>query len=41
MREREEQREMRKYNYTLVRVRFPDGYILQGRRLLTLSLYTP
>lgn len=31
MREKEEQREMRKYNYTLVRVRFPDGYILQGK----------
>ncbi|XP_075759152.1 UBX domain-containing protein 6 isoform X1 [Pelodiscus sinensis] len=30
MRERDEQREMRKYNYTLLRVRFPDGYILQG-----------
>ncbi|KAM6294734.1 UBX domain-containing protein 6 [Aegotheles albertisi] len=30
MREKQEQREMRKYNYTLVRVRFPDGYILQG-----------
>ncbi|XP_069646347.1 UBX domain-containing protein 6 isoform X1 [Haliaeetus albicilla] len=30
MREKEEQREMRKYNYTLMRVRFPDGYILQG-----------
>ncbi|XP_042335655.1 UBX domain-containing protein 6 isoform X2 [Sceloporus undulatus] len=30
MREREEQRELRKYNYTLLRVRFPDGYILQG-----------
>ncbi|XP_068776070.1 UBX domain-containing protein 6 isoform X2 [Struthio camelus] len=30
MREKDEQREMRKYNYTLVRVRFPDGYILQG-----------
>ncbi|NXL97900.1 UBXN6 protein, partial [Tyrannus savana] len=30
MREKEEQREMRKYNYTLLRVRFPDGYILQG-----------
>ncbi|KAH0625859.1 hypothetical protein JD844_034195 [Phrynosoma platyrhinos] len=29
MREREEQRELRKYNYTLLRVRFPDGYILQ------------
>lgn len=32
MREKDEQREMRKYNYTLLRVRFPDGYILQGRR---------
>ncbi|XP_029470389.1 UBX domain-containing protein 6 isoform X2 [Rhinatrema bivittatum] len=30
MREREEQREMRKYNYTLLRIRLPDGYILQG-----------
>lgn len=32
MREKEEQREMRKYNYTLLRVRFPDGYILQGKK---------
>lgn len=31
MREKDEQREMRKYNYTLLRVRFPDGYILQGK----------
>ncbi|XP_077188287.1 UBX domain-containing protein 6 isoform X2 [Paroedura picta] len=30
MREKEGQREMKKYNYTLLRVRFPDGYILQG-----------
>ncbi|KAJ7992998.1 hypothetical protein DPEC_G00267890 [Dallia pectoralis] len=30
MREREEQRERRKYNYTLLRVRLPDGNILQG-----------
>nr|XP_023699902.1 UBX domain-containing protein 6 isoform X1 [Paramormyrops kingsleyae] len=30
MRERDEQRERRKYNYTLLRVRFPDGNILQG-----------
>uniref|UniRef100_A0AAQ5XJ38 UBX domain-containing protein 6 n=1 Tax=Amphiprion ocellaris TaxID=80972 RepID=A0AAQ5XJ38_AMPOC len=30
MREREEQRERRKYNYTLVRVRLPDGNLLQG-----------
>nr|XP_056701018.1 UBX domain-containing protein 6 [Euleptes europaea] len=30
MREKEGQREMKKYNYTLLRVRFPDGHILQG-----------
>ncbi|KAM4708335.1 UBX domain-containing protein 6 isoform 2-T3 [Discoglossus pictus] len=30
MREKEEQREMRKYNYTVLRIRLPDGYILQG-----------
>ncbi|KAK3768354.1 hypothetical protein RRG08_031143 [Elysia crispata] len=30
MRERDEQRELRKYRYTLLRVRFPDGVILQG-----------
>ncbi|KAJ8374444.1 hypothetical protein SKAU_G00050240 [Synaphobranchus kaupii] len=30
MREREEQRERRKYNYTLLRVRLPDGTLLQG-----------
>lgn len=30
MREREEQRERRKYNYTLLRVRLPDGILLQG-----------
>ncbi|NXI42224.1 UBXN6 protein, partial [Galbula dea] len=30
MRERDEQREMRKYSYTLLRVRLPSGYILQG-----------
>nr|XP_044991358.1 UBX domain-containing protein 6 isoform X2 [Jaculus jaculus] len=30
MREREEQREMRKYSYTLLRVRLPDGCLLQG-----------
>lgn len=32
MREREEQREMRRYTYTLLRVRFPDGCLLQGER---------
>jgi len=30
MRERDEQRELRKYRYTLIRVRFPDGVMLQG-----------
>ncbi|XP_063811406.1 UBX domain-containing protein 6-like [Pseudophryne corroboree] len=30
MREREEQREVKKYKYTVLRIRFPDGYILQG-----------
>lgn len=30
MREKDEQRERRKYNYALVRVRLPDGNILQG-----------
>ena len=30
MREREQMRELRKYRYTLIRVRFPDGVILQG-----------
>ncbi|XP_058870004.1 UBX domain-containing protein 6 isoform X1 [Acipenser ruthenus] len=30
MRERDEQREMRKYNYTLLRIRLPDGNLLQG-----------
>ena len=29
MREREEQRERRKYKFTLIRVRFPDGLVLQ------------
>ncbi|KAM5239221.1 UBX domain-containing protein 6 [Ctenodactylus gundi] len=30
MRDREEQRELRKYPYTLLRVRLPDGCLLQG-----------
>ncbi|MEQ2159546.1 hypothetical protein GOODEAATRI_024165 [Goodea atripinnis] len=29
MREKEEQRERRKYNYTLIRLRLPDGNLLQ------------
>ena len=29
MREREQQLEKRKYRYTLIRVRFPDGLVLQ------------
>lgn len=32
MRERDEQRERRKYNYTLLRIRLPDGNLLQGQR---------
>lgn len=30
MREREERRELLKYRYTLIRIRFPDGNLLQG-----------
>lgn len=30
MREKDEQREVRKYRYTLIRIRFPDGILLQG-----------
>nr|XP_027808206.1 UBX domain-containing protein 6 isoform X2 [Marmota flaviventris] len=30
MREKEEQRELRKYTYTLLRIRLPDGCLLQG-----------
>ncbi|XP_005111667.1 UBX domain-containing protein 6 [Aplysia californica] len=30
MRERDEQRELRKYRYTLIRARLPDGVLLQG-----------
>lgn len=30
MRERERQRELRRYRFTLIRIRFPDGVILQG-----------
>lgn len=30
MREREERRELLKYKFTLIRVRFPDGILLQG-----------
>merc|ERR1711997_1078899 len=30
MRERDEQRDKRKYRFTLIRIRFPDGLVLQG-----------
>lgn len=30
MRERDEKKELRKYRFTLIRVRFPDGTLLQG-----------
>lgn len=33
MREKEEQRGLRKYTYTLLRVRLPDGCLLQGGHL--------
>jgi hypothetical protein len=29
MREKEEKREMRKYRYSVIRIRFPDGVLLQ------------
>jgi UBX domain-containing protein 6 len=29
MREKEEKREMRKYKYAVIRIRFPDGVLLQ------------
>lgn len=29
MREKEEQREMRKYRYAIIRIRFPDGILMQ------------
>merc|ERR1712038_1463977 len=35
MREREEMKERRKYRFCLIRVRFPDGLVLQG----TFSVY--
>ncbi|PNF29425.1 UBX domain-containing protein 6 [Cryptotermes secundus] len=35
MREKEEQREMRKYRYAVIRIRLPDGILLQG----TFSVY--
>lgn len=31
LREKENQRERRKYNYTLIRVRLPDENLLQGK----------
>ena len=38
MREKEEQREKRKYRYTHIRVRFPDGIVLQVSRTYALIL---
>merc|ERR1719500_2591168 len=37
MRDKEEARAKRKYKYCLIRVRFPDGWILQG----TFGVYEP
>jgi UBX domain-containing protein 6 len=31
MREKEEQREKRRYRFAIIRVRFPDGLVLQVR----------
>lgn len=36
MREKEEQRERRKYNYTLLRIRLPDGNLLQGKNSISI-----
>lgn len=41
MREKEEQRERRKYNYTLLRIRLPDGSLLQGKSLFFKSRKPP
>ena len=35
MREAEDQKRMRRYRYCLVRIRFPDGILLQGERMNT------
>lgn len=35
MREKDELKELRRYKYTLIRIRFPDGILLQG----TFSVY--
>ena len=40
MREKEEQRERRKYNYTLLRIRLPDGCLLQGKSFFFLVFRT-
>ena len=32
MREREEMKERRKYRFALIRIRFPDGLVLQVRK---------
>lgn len=38
MRERDEQNGIRKYNYTLIRIKFPDNWILQGDLIISLLL---
>ena len=38
MRERDDKNPTRIYRFTLLRVKFPDGYILQGEHLKTLTL---
>ena len=39
MREKEEQREKRKYRFSIIRVRFPDGLVLQVGHNLVSFLY--
>jgi UBX domain-containing protein 6 len=34
MREKEEQREMRKYRYAIIRIRLPDGILVQVMLLI-------
>ena len=40
-RDLEEQRRMRRYRYTLLRIRFPDGIMLQGELIRNDGLFVP
>lgn len=39
MREKEEQREMKKYRFSLIRIRFPDGVLLQVTRTFYFAMF--